>query len=1252
MSRMLPRTGVEARSGGALLGLGLVLAAAACGGQIEGNADAMVAADAPQPAADATAFPDALAPGEDARPAPDAAPLADAGLLPPCEPALTITPAARAVGALQLVSFEAAGGTERYTFSLATDASGALVNAVTGAYLSGSRTGVVDRIRVTAADCDGEAIAEIRVVEPLIVRPAAATIRPGTRFGFQVVGGSGRTTFTLASDRSGATLTATGAYTAGSGVGLDQIRVEDLETGEIVRVELQVDASARLVADPPEVYLPVGGRFRLRTSGGSGEIALEAAPDLVLFSEGTLTGTRAGSRTLTLTDPFTHDTTPVRVTVADVQGVPGRRAGNGLLVSSVLTPGDLDGDGFPDAVFALPDHDLTANAGGVVMVYRGIRGGLQSTPAQIIGARTRGEELGRSIAVADLDGDGHLDLLVGVARADITGVDSGAVRIHPGVAGGLFAPEPSKTLSGRFAGDLFGSSIAACDFSGDGRPDLAIAARAAEDRGRTPTTNDQGGVHVFVQRPTGFRDEPDQTLWGDVPTGSGGWAGQGGLLFGMALAAGDLDGDGACDLAASSIDYDRDSANNTNDGLVYVYPGVPAMGAARGGLGAQPVLGWASTSTADVGALLGRTLVIGELTGDDRAELVIGAPQGDSGAGDNHGIVRIRSGAPLPATPITALASAQGMDWSYAHDGDQDLLGWSAAIGDLTGDGTADLVVGARQDEVMGGPDGAGTVALFPGRPGGLPVLRPTVVRGGLAGGDSFGAAVGVVGELTGDASADLFVFAISNDALGRDVGATYLLDGRLDRAPVALDFPGAPSGFEAGRGADLVGDLDGDGLADLVVGASRDNSATLGLTTGSAYFYRGTAAGFAREPTLVWREFPGHATGDLFGYAVARAGDFDGDGAEDVAIVARNDDRPATFAAADFELDPSCTGLPAANDVGAVHVFRGAQGGPAARPSFVIFGVEGGDVIEAALGGFDYDGDGLGDLVIGSPAWDTPALANAGGFALIRGRAPSADGRTRVVCALDFVHHGSEANTNLGRTFAALGDLDGDGCDDLAAGASTEDLGNADQGSVRVLYGLGTRCTAGVRMATLIGGTRSAQAGFALGSDGRDLDGDGLAELAVGIPALVSGGNTVGGARMILGAALRAAATETPVDGVSPAALTTMNGPPVLVGRTVGGGFGRAVALGDGGMWVGAPLADYAGVVASGGATFHAYVRATATFEPALRGVMGGETVRELGRIGELVMTRAGTPWVLVTGYDGQGGGVDLGSAYVLRTR
>ncbi len=1174
----------------------------------------------------------------------------DSGAPPmPCSPALSLSPSHRAARALDLVSFTAAGGTGQYAFMLSAAPSGAIINPLTGAYLAGDTGGVSDRVVLTDLGCLGQAEAIVDVVAPMKVRPSSPTVRPNTSFRFEVQGGSGRFRFTLEGDRSGATLTSSGAYTSGARAGVDLVRALDLETSEAVTTEVVVDPAAHLEAAPAVVVIPVGQSFRLRTRGGSGEVELEAAPAFLDFADGVATPLTAGTRSLRITDRFTGDMATVRIQAAAGQGFPRARAGNGFFVSSAVGPGDLDGDGRPDAVFALPDDDFHANTGGVVLVYSGAAGTLTSTPARAFGGETRGEEFGRGLAVADLDGDGKAELIIGAARADVGASDGGAVYIYGGIAGGFFSAQPIKILSGRTGGDLFGSAVAVCDFNGDGRKDLAVAARAIEDRQRPTVTSDQGGVQVFLQRASGFRDDPDQTIYGDPPDGSGGFSGYAGLLLGAAMAAADFDGDGSCDLAVSSLDWDQNPLANTNDGLVLVYRGVTATAQSRGGLGATPARGFAVNAADDLGAQLGRGLAAADLDGDGLAELVIGEPNSDNGTGDNYGAVRIYRGAAFPAGPLTALSSPRTADWSYEHDGDQDQFGYAVAIGDVTGDLKPDVVVGNLRDEGPGLPGGTGTIALFPGRTGMLPDVQPSGLLAGIAANDSFGAALAVLGDLTGDGKGDLLVFATTADDGGRDVGTPYFVDGTLGPRPTRLGLPGVPSGFEFGRGAALVGDLDGDGQADLVVGAPRDNSELRGLSAGAAFYYRGTASGFERDPALIWRDFPQHGGNDLFGTAVSRAGDFDGDGRPDVAILARLDDRPDTFDAT-YAPEPSCAGLPTANDVGAIYVFRGvASGLPAARPDFIIFGIEVGDAIDAVAGGFDWDGDAKDDLAFGSVTWDSAATNNVGGVAIARGRPADSGGRTVVICAHDFVHHAAEAGTQLGRMIVPLGDLDQDGCDDLAAGAFLEDLGTRDQGSVRILYGAGPSCAAGPRMATLLGGIRDAQAGFALASEGFDSDGDLRPELAISFPAFVTQGTNFGQVRLMAGRDVAAAATEAPQDGVTPTATTPIGGTQLL-GLTAGARFGQSVAFVDNGsrrgLLVGVPLGDFAGTVATGGAQFFplADVSSLAS-EPSL--VVGGEVTRPLGRIGELVGSYRG--YAIVAGFDGQGGGLDLGSVYAV---
>lgn len=1201
-------------------------------------------------APDAAAAPDAsLDAGSDAGAFADAAAV-DSGAPPtPCSPALELSPARRAARALDLVRFSAAGGTGQYQFALSAAPSGAIINPLTGAYLAGETGGVSDRVVLTDLGCVGQAEATVDVVAPMVVRPASPTVRTNTSFRFQVQGGSGRFRFTLEGDRSGATLTSSGAYTSGGRAGVDLVRALDLDTDEAVTTEVVVDPAARLEAAPPVVVIPLGQSFRLRTRGGSGEVDLEAAPAFLSFADGLATPLTAGTRSLRITDRFTGDTATVRIQAVEGQGFPRARAGNAFFVASAVGPGDIDGDGRPDAVFALPDDDFHANTGGVVLVYSGAAGALTSTPARALGGETRGEEFGRGLAVADLDGDGKAELIIGAARADVGASDGGAVYIYGGIASGFFSAQPIKILSGRTGGDLFGSAVAVCDFNGDGRKDLAIAARAIEDRQRPVVASDQGGVQVFLQRASGFRDDPDQTIYGDLPDGNGGFSGYAGLLLGATMAAADLDGDGACDLAVSSLDWDQNTASNTNDGLVLVYRGVAASAQSRGGLGTTPARGFAVNAADDLGAQLGRGLAAGDLDGDGLAELVIGEPNSDNGTGDNYGAVRIYRGGAFPAAPLTALSSPRTADWSYEHDGDQDQFGFAVAIGDVTGDLKPDLVVGNLRDEAAGLPGGTGTIAVFPGRMGMMPDVQPTGALAGIAANDSFGAALAVLGDLSGDGKGDLLVFATTADDGGRDVGTPYFVDGSLGQRPTRLGLPGVPSGLEFGRGAALVGDLDGDGRGDLVVGAPRDNSELRGIGAGSAFYYRGTASGFEHDPAVIWRDFPQHGGNDLFGTAVARAGDFDGDGRPDVAIVSRLDDRPDTFDAT-YAPEPSCAGLGAANDVGAVYIFRGvASGLPAARPDFVIFGTEVGDAIDAVAGGFDWDGDAKGDLAFGAITWDTATTNNVGGVAIVRGRPADAGGRTVVICAHDFVHHSAEAGAQLGRMIVPLGDLDQDGCDEIAAGAFLEDLGTRDQGSVRIFYGTGPGCGAGPRMSTFLGGVRDAQAGFALAADGFDADGDLRPELAISFPAFVAQGTNFGQVRLLAGRDLAAASTEAPQDGVAPTITTVVAGTQLL-GLTAGARFGQSIAFVDNGsrrgLLVGVPLGDFAGPVATGGAQFFPLADPSSlAAEPSL--VVGGEVSRPLGRIGELVVSAGG--WALVAGFDGQGGGLDLGSVYAV---
>lgn len=1176
--------------------------------------------------------------------------------LQPCNPALSISPNARSILPFELVTFVGEGGTGNYRFELTQNNSGAIINNLSGAYLAGDSQGSIDTITMTDSGCIGEVTATITLVEELIVRPTNVETPPGTSWTFQVQGGSGNYRFELLQSDSGSMLDANGAYVAGGMPGVDRIEVEDVDTGEIREVTIRIVEGAVLLPNPPLIYVPQGQSYTLEVNGGSGFFRIQEQLRFIELMDGQLNGLGAGRAQATLEDIFTGQTAQVSLSVMAPQQFSPVAAGWAVLSSSVIAPGDLNGDGFDDFVLANPESSVNASRGGALYVYQGQAGGIADAPAQIIGGPGRTDELGRSLAVADFDNDGQMDLAIGAPRTDTGGADVGAVLIHKGIPGGFFETEASETLTGRFGGDLFGWGLTSCDFNGDGFEDLAVGAYNAEDRVRPTRSNNQGLVQIFLGSATGFPDVSDLDLAGDIPDGQGGWSGVTNMHLGIALTAGDFDNDGACDLAAGTHEYD---ATNPNIGLVYVYKGVPASNGS-GGLIERPSLGWTGQLAGDSSGSLGRNLSMGDLNGDGLADLAIGHYNHDAGAGDNHGAIRVFLGRPLSNMPIDALAEVVPADWEFIGTQSGDQMGWHSKIKDATGDGLPDLLISGLSDEVQGGPGSAGTILIFEGMSGGLPDTTPVRIIGGEAGGDRLGAFFDVMSDLNGDSVPEIATLAAYTDTNGRDRGTPYLIESGDPSILIPLQMPGEASGMQFGRGFDIVGDVNGDGFEDLVTGAPESGSDVRGLYTGKAYLYLGNANGFESMPAMELSDFNGHSGGDRLGYAVSRAGDFNGDGRADFAILARFDDQPSTFNA-NYAPEAACNGT--RNNTGSVLIFLGvASGLPSSEPSFVYYAPFPGPGTEYLDGGFDYNGDGFDDLIVGGPNWDRTGASNSGGFALVQGRPADAGGLISAICSSDLVIQGSNTSDALGRSVAGIGDLDGDGCDEVAAGAPLEDYGQTNQGGVWVTFGWGgAGCPAQPMMTVLRSNITNAQGGYSLAGRNQNLDGAGAPDLVVGLPALSAAGNAVGAATIIYGDYI-AGLPKEPAQSTTPPTTQSIffdasRPPAIAVGAVPGERFGHSVASltsqNVGVVLVGSPLGNVAGPTASGGAQAFIWAPNQGLIPTPVAGV-GGETQRTGGRLGEWVVGGAvgNIPVGVVGGYFGSGNGLDTGSVYFMDFR
>jgi len=359
--------------------------------------------------------------------------------------------------------------------------------------------------------------------------------------------------------------------------------------------------------------------------------------------------------------------------------------------------------------------------------------------------------------------------------------------------------------------------------------------------------------------------------------------------------------------------------------------------------------------------------------------------------------------------------------------------------------------------------------------------------------GDSFGQVCDVLGDINGDGFGEFLVGAWRADPAGvTDAGSVVVFSG-FDGS-VLTSVPGTGIGDHMGFGSSAAGDIDGDGVGDICAAADEDNVAGVGSNAGSAVVVSG-------DDGSVIYTFNGVAGGDLFGWSTAAVGDVNGDGRDDVLVGA---------------LMAEEVGTPV--DAGSLTVFSGLDGSVIQR----VFG----DVVGGNLGGHvgrvgDVNGDGKADFAgaqgnivrvfsgaDGSELWrrgggNSPKVsggidANGDGFDdYVIGSASitSSTGRVQLVSGFDnsILHEvfGGATTDQLGAGVAGAGDLDGDGYGDFAAGMPGFDgAAGLNTGAVRAYSG-----RTGAVLFTVEGDLAGDRLGSALGG-GRDVNGDGIPDV------------------------------------------------------------------------------------------------------------------------------------------------------------
>jgi len=367
--------------------------------------------------------------------------------------------------------------------------------------------------------------------------------------------------------------------------------------------------------------------------------------------------------------------------------------------------------------------------------------------------------------------------------------------------------------------------------------------------------------------------------------------------------------------------------------------------------------------------------VLGDLDGDGHDDLAVGAPGRDDG-GPNRGAVHVLFlDGEGEVTATSTISSTSGDFTGDLDDGDRFGCGL-AALGDLDGDGVADLAVGAPYDDDGGVPPDANVGAvwiLFLRPDGGVAGHRKiSAADGPLAGqldvSDRFAVALAPVGDLDGDGVVDLAAGAPLDDDGATNRGAVWTLflgpNGALEAATkissTSGGFAGALEAFdEFGSAVAGLGDLDGDGATELAVGAPGADVG--GFDRGTVWILSllpdGTTAGQIPINAAVGGFGGSIASFDRLGASLARLGDHNADAVCDLAVGAPGDDDGG-------------------GDTGAVWVIFLRENGTARHERKLSKatgglgdGVTPGDAFGTAVALFgDRNGDGIDDLLVGAP--------------------------------------------------------------------------------------------------------------------------------------------------------------------------------------------------------------------------------------------------------------------------------------------
>lgn len=692
-----------------------------------------------------------------------------------------------------------------------------------------------------------------------------------------------------------------------------------------------------------------------------------------------------------------------------------------------------------------------------------VEGGLSGTP---LGGS---DQFGIGVEViGDVDHDGIDDIAVGANLDDDSVTNQGAIYILMLNADGTVKTQQKiSATSGNGPTDFttnqlyFGRSIAALgDLNGDGNVDIAVGMHGGGDNG---VSNSYGAVYILFLDSTGVVLEYQK-----ISNNQGGGIGllNAGDNFGVRIDnIGDLNQDGLPDLAVGASGVDDGGANR---GAIFIL-NLDYNGTAKSIQKISDTVGSFTGTLDNSDAFGGGVSGIGDIDGDGIMDIAVAAQSDDDGGTDRGAVWILFMNANGTVKSHQKISDTEGAFTGTLDD--SDLFGQNmAALGDLDDDGIQELAVGALGDD--DGATNAGALwILYLDADGTVKShnkisATDTILSAEIAAGDKFGIDIAYFGDRNNDGKLDLLVGAYQASDGTTTTGEIYVL--HLEGSPSyphkkyhqTLPFistlkkhsalTGEPLASEIdgwdyyGRSIAAIGDLDGDGINDMVVGSQLDDDG--GTDRGAVYVQFLNADGSIKSYQKI-SDTQGGFIGaidntDYFGISVCSLGDLDGDGNTDIAVGAWGDDDGGTDRGAVWILFLDTNGT-----VNSYQKISDTQGN--------FTGVlDDSDRFSWSLANVgDVNHDGLPDIAVGAYG-DDDGNANAGAIwilfldtnGIVKSHQKISATEGNFIDTLD-------VSDFFGYSVSTIGDLNDDGSIDIVVGAPTDDDQAVNAGAFYILF-------------------------------------------------------------------------------------------------------------------------------------------------------------------------------------------------------